>query len=31
VGEALKQIATFYKEEARMREQGLDGVAKLAH
>jgi transposase len=31
VGEALKQIATFYKEEARIREQGLDGVAKLAH
>ena len=31
VAEALDRIATFYKEEARIREQGLAGEAKLAH
>jgi transposase len=31
VAAALERIATFYKEEAKIREQGLDGVAKLAH
>jgi transposase len=28
---ALDQIAEFYKEEAKIRELGLEGVAKLAH
>jgi transposase len=28
---ALDQIATLYHEEAKIREQGLDGVAKLAY
>jgi hypothetical protein len=31
VAAALDRIATFYKEEARIREQGLAGEAKLAH
>jgi len=30
VGAALDQIAKLYKEEAKIREQGLEGVAKLA-
>jgi transposase len=31
VGAALDQIAKLYKEEAKIREQGLEGVAKLAY
>ena len=31
VGAALDQIATLYKEEAKIREQGLEGVAKFAY
>jgi transposase len=31
VAAALDQIATLYHEEAQIREQGLDGVAKLAY
>jgi transposase len=31
VAAALDRIATFYKEEAAIREQGLEGEAKLAH
>jgi transposase len=31
VAAALERIATLYKEEAKIRALGLDGVAKLAH
>jgi transposase len=31
VAAALERIATFYKEEAKIRELGLDAEAKLAH
>jgi transposase len=31
VGAALDQVAKLYKEEAKIRELSLDGVAKLAH
>jgi transposase len=31
VAAALEQIATLYKEEAKIRAFGLDGVTKLAH
>jgi transposase len=31
VADALKRIGDFYKEEAKIRELGLEGVAKLAH
>jgi transposase len=31
VSTALDQIAKLYKEEAKIRELGVDGVAKLAH
>jgi transposase len=31
VAAALDRIATFYKEEAKIREQGLEGEAKLGH
>jgi transposase len=31
VAEALKRIASFYQEEAKIQALGLEGVAKLAH